>query len=291
MRSTRRSNSYDERAGALHARGGWSGRADRSSPASRRSGRPSASPGASISRTRPPSSSPRRNRHYLSANTYDFYTGLGWEDHATTTFNPQGPNGAIYSPQVSVGAKQQVPRPAGGTEATQNIACDTTFLRPRGTLLYSCGQAETLSVDARVSLSWQQLGQAGVAIPAAPNTVPAPSDEPRRAGQQPPRADTARRSAHPRPERRSDDCAPGWHARHRPRRREGTDHGNRRAHDLAGYVQRAMAAQAQTANAHPISRVHLPPAPSHDVGTDTRRRAPIPASPRSRRSRIACASS
>ncbi len=112
--------------------------------------------------------------HYLSASAYDFYTGLGWEDRATGTFNPQGPNGAIYSPQVSVGAKQQVPRPAGGVEATQSIACDMTFLRPRGTLLYSCGQAETLSVDTRLSLSWQQLGQSGVTIPAPPNVVPAP---------------------------------------------------------------------------------------------------------------------
>ncbi|MGI8689954.1 MAG: DUF4129 domain-containing transglutaminase family protein, partial [Thermomicrobiales bacterium] len=113
--------------------------------------------------------------HYLSANAYDFYTGLGWEDHATGTFNPQGPNDAIYSPQVSVSAKQQMPRPTGGVEATQDVACDTTFLRPRGTLLYSCGQAASLAVDARVSLSWQQLGQTGVAIPVSPNaTVPTP---------------------------------------------------------------------------------------------------------------------
>ena len=112
--------------------------------------------------------------HYLSANTYDFYTGLGWEDHATTTFNPQGPNGAIYSPQVSVGATQQVPGPVGGTEATQSVHCDTQFLRPRGTLLYSCGEAESLSVDTRVSLSWQQLGQAGIVIPSTPTTIPAP---------------------------------------------------------------------------------------------------------------------
>jgi len=112
--------------------------------------------------------------HYLSANAYDFYTGLGWDDRATATFDPHGPNGALYSPQVSVGAKQQVPRPAGGVEATQSIGCDTTFLRPRGTLLYSCGQAETLGVDARLSLSWQQLGQSGVAIPAPANGAPAP---------------------------------------------------------------------------------------------------------------------
>lgn len=115
-----------------------------------------------------------RQPHYLSANAYDFYTGLGWEDRAAATFDPRGPNGAIYSPQVSVGATQQVPGPAGGVEATRSITCDTTFLRPRGTLLYSCGQAESLSVDARISLSWQQLGQHGVAIPAPPNAAPAP---------------------------------------------------------------------------------------------------------------------
>src|SRR5205085_9933333 len=77
--------------------------------------------------------------------------------------------------QGSVGAKQPVPRPTSGIEATGTIPCDTQYLRPRGTLLYSCGQAETLSVDARVSLSWQQLGQNGVPLPLAQNaTVPAP---------------------------------------------------------------------------------------------------------------------
>ncbi len=104
--------------------------------------------------------------HYLAANAYDFYTGLGWEDRAAATFTAQGPNGAVYSPQVSVGAKQLVPRPAPGTEATATIACDTQLLRPRGTLLYTCGQTESLSVDTRVSLSWQQLGQGGVPLPA-----------------------------------------------------------------------------------------------------------------------------
>jgi transglutaminase-like putative cysteine protease len=111
--------------------------------------------------------------HYLSANAYDFYTGLGWEDHSTSTFNAQGPNGALYSPQVSVGAKQLVPRPPTGMEATATVSCDAQFLRPRGTLLYGCGQTETTSVDTRVSLSWQRIGQTGVTLPA-PATANAP---------------------------------------------------------------------------------------------------------------------
>jgi len=67
--------------------------------------------------------------HYLSANAYDFYTGLGWEDRATTTFNPQGPNGAIYSPQVSVAANQQVPLPSCPGSSTTT---STTPTAPSG---------------------------------------------------------------------------------------------------------------------------------------------------------------
>jgi transglutaminase-like putative cysteine protease len=192
--------------------------------------------------------------HYLSANAYDFYTGLGWEDHATTTFNPQGPNGAIYSPQVSVGATQQVPRPAGGTEATQNVSCDTQFLRPRGTLLYSCGQAETLSVDARVSLSWQQLGQAALTIPPAPNTTPAPLTNLAAL------VSNLQGLALP-----GDVPTPGPSGEATIVRPDGTlvialspkkaQSWQPTAADLAGYVQRATAAQAQTPNAPPITRL------------------------------------
>ena len=204
---------------------------------------------------RPPSSSPRRTAHYLSANAYDFYTGLGWEDHATTTFNPQGPNGAIYSPQVSVGATQQVPRPAGGIEATQNVSCDTQFLRPRGTLLYSCGQAETLSVDARVSLSWQQLGQAGAHHPARRRTRrPAPLTNLVRL------VSNLQGLALP-----GDVPTPGPSGEATTVRPDGTlvialsptkaQSWQPTAADLAGYVQRATAAQAQTPNAPPITRL------------------------------------
>ncbi len=196
--------------------------------------------------------------HYLSANAYDFYTGLGWEDHAGQTFNPQGPNGAVYSPQVSVGATQQVPRPAGGVEATQSVACDTTFLRPRGTLLYSCGEAESLSVNSRVSLSWQQLGQAGVAIPVPPDAgVPAvlndhlvrlvsnlegltlPGDVPT-----------------PGPNGEATSVRPdGTLVISLSPARAQTWHPT--AADLSGYVQRAT--QARTPNAPPISRIMIVP--------------------------------
>jgi len=198
--------------------------------------------------------------HYLSANAYDFYTGLGWEDRATGTFNPQGPNGAIYSPQVSVGAKQQVPRPAGGVEATQDVTCDTTFLRPRGSLLYSCGQAASLAVDARVSLSWQQLGLAGVAIPVPPNaTVPAPlNDHLVRL------VSGLEGLTLP-----GDVPTPGLNGEATAVRPDGTliislsparvQTWHPTPEELSGYVQRATQAQAQTPNAPPISRIMIVP--------------------------------
>ncbi len=226
--------------------------------------------------------------HYLSANAYDFYTGLGWEDRATTTFNPQGPNGAIYSPQVSVGATQQVPRPTGGAEATQSIPCDTQFLRPRGTLLYSCGQAETLSVDTRVSLSWQQLGQTGLAIPPAANATPAPLTN--LVGL----VSSLQGLALP-----GDVPTPGASGEATAVRPDGTlvialtpakaQSWQPTAADLAGYVQRAMAAQPQAANAKPITRL-LIATPATDA-PDTRSTGSTRDSRRLRRSRIVCASS
>jgi hypothetical protein len=203
--------------------------------------------------------------HYLSANAYDFYTGLGWEDRSTSTFNAQGPNGALYSPQVSVGAKQLVPRPATGTDATATVTCDAQFLRPRGTLLYGCGQTETASADLRVSLSWQQLGQSGIALPApsAANIPPAlttllrlvtnveglnlPGDVPTAAPN-----DVATLV-------RPDGTlvlAPGA-AR--------AANWNPSAGDLTGYVAKATASQA--ASAKPITRVLLAPPGSAASGT------------------------
>ncbi|MDQ6603690.1 MAG: transglutaminase domain-containing protein [Chloroflexota bacterium] len=212
--------------------------------------------------------------HYLSANAYDFYTGLGWEDRATATFNPQGPNGAIYSPQVSVGAKQQVPRPAGGVEATQSIGCDTTFLRPRGTLLYSCGQAETLAVDARLSLSWQQLSQSGVTIPVPSNaTIPAPLND-----------HLVRLVSGleglllP-----GDVPTPGPNGEATAVRPDGTliislspsraQAWNPTPQELSGYVQRATQAQSQTPNAKPISRVMIVPPFANTTTASTTPRA------------------
>jgi len=207
--------------------------------------------------------------HYLSANSYDFYNGLGWEDRATATFNPQGPNGAVYSPQVSVGAKQPVPHPAGGTEATTTVNCDAQFLRPRGTLLYACGQAETVSVDARVSLSWQQLGQSGTPLPV-PTTanLPAPLTTLVRL--------VSNLEALTLP---GDVPTPGANGEATVVRPDGTlvislsparaQTWNPKTDDLAGYVQHAMQGQPQGASAKPISRIMVVPplANTTTVGT------------------------
>jgi len=113
--------------------------------------------------------------HYLRANAYDTYTGLGWEDRATSTFNPRGPNGATYAAPVSVSAKQGIPQPARDLAASAHVDCATQILAPRGALLYTCGAGETFSVDARVTLSWQQLGQGNIAVGTTPMAdVPEP---------------------------------------------------------------------------------------------------------------------
>ncbi len=113
--------------------------------------------------------------HYLRANAYDTYTGLGWEDRATSTFNPRGPNGATYAAPVSVGAKQGIPQPARDLAASERVDCATQILAPRGPLLYTCGAGESFSVDSRVTLSWQQLGQGSIAVGTTPMAdVPEP---------------------------------------------------------------------------------------------------------------------
>lgn len=113
--------------------------------------------------------------HYLRANAYDAYNGLGWEDRATSTFNPRGPNGATYAAPVSVSAKQGIPQPARDLAASERVDCATQILAPRGTLLYTCGAGEAFSVDARVTLSWQQLGQGSIAVGTTPMAdVPEP---------------------------------------------------------------------------------------------------------------------
>jgi len=102
--------------------------------------------------------------HYLRANAYDTYTGLGWEDHATNTFNPRGLDGATYDPRVSVAARQGVPQSARDGAATERVDCAMQIQAPRGALLYTCGAGDSFSTDARITLSWQQLGQGSIAV-------------------------------------------------------------------------------------------------------------------------------
>ena len=114
--------------------------------------------------------------HYLRANAYDTYTGLGWEDRAKTTFNPRGPNGAVYAPEVSVGARQTIPQPTRDSTATERVPCEMQLLAPRGSLLPTCGMGETFSTDARVTIGWQQHGEGSVSLGGAmpPANVPEP---------------------------------------------------------------------------------------------------------------------
>ncbi len=114
---------------------------------------------------------------YLRANAYDTYTGLGWEDRAKATFNPRGPNGATYAPEVSVAARQTIPQPARDGATTERVTCEMQLLAPRGGLLPICGtMGETFSTDARVTLGWQQFGEGSVALggPMMPANVPEP---------------------------------------------------------------------------------------------------------------------
>ena len=94
---------------------------------------------------------------YLVGLRYDVYTGRGWESDVADTFNPNGPDGTVYSPQLTFRPQQDVALSGAVSGQTEPVTGSVTLLRPRGQLLFTFDAYLRSDLPTSVQLSWLQL--------------------------------------------------------------------------------------------------------------------------------------
>src|SRR5699024_5673830 len=96
---------------------------------------------------------------YLTAQSYDRYTGRGWESTVDETFDPEGPDGVRYSPELTFRPGQRVPYSHRVDGERTPHAMEVTALTPAGNLVFTEGPFLTADERASVRMAWRQLDQ------------------------------------------------------------------------------------------------------------------------------------
>lgn len=94
---------------------------------------------------------------YLTAQSYDLYNGRGWESTVEDTFNPEGPDGVRYSPELTFRANQQVPYSPAVDNARVPVSMEVISLTPSSKTVFTNGMYLTADERASVRMSWLQL--------------------------------------------------------------------------------------------------------------------------------------
>jgi transglutaminase-like putative cysteine protease len=94
---------------------------------------------------------------YLSAQTFDSYSGRGWYSTTKDTFNPEGADGRTYSPEMTFAPNQQIPVSNDENEARVSQAMEITPLTSFDGRMLTVDTYQAASVQASVRMSWVQL--------------------------------------------------------------------------------------------------------------------------------------
>lgn len=94
---------------------------------------------------------------YLSAQSYDTYTGRGWESTVEETFQEEGPDGVRYSPELTFDPEQELPYSGEVRGARVPVHMRVTPLSPSGDMMYSTGMFLSADEHSSVRMSWLQL--------------------------------------------------------------------------------------------------------------------------------------
>jgi transglutaminase-like putative cysteine protease len=94
---------------------------------------------------------------YLSAQSYDTYTGRGWESTVEDTFNANGPDGVRYAPELTFRPEQRVPYSPAVRENRAEVTMQVTPLGPPADIVFADGEYLTASERASVRMSWRQM--------------------------------------------------------------------------------------------------------------------------------------
>ena len=94
---------------------------------------------------------------YLSAQSYDTYTGRGWESTVADSFNEDGPDGVRYAPELTFRPEQRVPYSAAVTDDRTEVTMEVTPLGPPADIVFADGEYLTSNERASVRMSWRQM--------------------------------------------------------------------------------------------------------------------------------------
>ncbi|MGB3304713.1 MAG: transglutaminase domain-containing protein [Thermomicrobiales bacterium] len=97
------------------------------------------------------------NAPYLSAQTYDVYSGRGWSTDIDSTFNGKRADGRSYSPAMTFKPGQEVMVSSDVTGARVPSSASITPLTDRDRTLFTIDTYSTASIDTSVQMSWRQL--------------------------------------------------------------------------------------------------------------------------------------
>lgn len=81
---------------------------------------------------------------YLTAHTYDTFTGRGWESSATEGVQPL----------LEFGPMQKIPVPEAATQGRVETPYTVQVYQPRGAVVYSAGELSTFNVPTQVQVGW-----------------------------------------------------------------------------------------------------------------------------------------
>lgn len=94
---------------------------------------------------------------YLAAQHYDVYSGHGWSTDVESTFNPDGPDGRTYSPEMTFAPGQRVLLSSEVNQQRAEIDGTIVVLTPTGKIMLSPELYRSSSQPASVRMSWRQL--------------------------------------------------------------------------------------------------------------------------------------
>ena len=104
---------------------------------------------------------------YLAAHRYDVFTGTGWESDITSTYQAT-PNGTSTStPLISFPKDQPIPIPSSTTKGTTTEKYSVNILSPRGVVVYSPGQLQSVSQPTQVLIAWRYYSNQVIDLPTA----------------------------------------------------------------------------------------------------------------------------
>ncbi len=91
---------------------------------------------------------------YLAAHRYDVFTGTTWESDIASTYQSPSSTGGS-SPLISFQSGETIPIPASTTAETTIDKYTVNVLSPRGAVIYSPGQLQSVTEPTQIQVAWR----------------------------------------------------------------------------------------------------------------------------------------